>query len=135
MFLLEESQGRGSLVGCRLWGRTESDTTEVTQQQQQQQQQQTAACQASLSMGFPKQEYQKGLLFPPPGDHPNPGIKPTSPALAGGFSTTEPPGKPKDSRSEKKKKSDEMNFSYLFCDTQSSQSMIMWAYADIITPN
>ena len=25
-----ESQGRGSLVGCRLWGRTESDTTEVT---------------------------------------------------------------------------------------------------------
>ena len=30
--------GRRSLVGCRLWGRTESDTTEVTQQQQQQQQ-------------------------------------------------------------------------------------------------
>ena len=28
-----ESQGRGSLVGCRLWGRTESDTTEATQQQ------------------------------------------------------------------------------------------------------
>ena len=32
--------GTGSLVGCRLWGRTESDTTEATQQQQQQQQQQ-----------------------------------------------------------------------------------------------
>ena len=31
-----ESQGRGSLVGCRLWGRTESDTTEATQQRQQQ---------------------------------------------------------------------------------------------------
>ena len=31
-------QGRGSLVGCRLWGRTESDTTEATWQQQQQQQ-------------------------------------------------------------------------------------------------
>ena len=30
-----ESQGRGSLVGCPLWGRTESDTTEATQQQQQ----------------------------------------------------------------------------------------------------
>ena len=30
-----ESQGRGSLVGCRLWGRTESDATEATQQQQQ----------------------------------------------------------------------------------------------------
>ena len=33
-----ESQGRWSLVGCHLWGRTESDTTEATQQQQQQQQ-------------------------------------------------------------------------------------------------
>ena len=39
MFLPGESQGRGSLVGCRLRGRTESDTTEVTQQQPQQQQQ------------------------------------------------------------------------------------------------
>ena len=36
VFLPGESQGPGSLVGCRLWGRTESDTTEVTQQQQQQ---------------------------------------------------------------------------------------------------
>ena len=36
VFLPGESQGRGSLVGCRLWGRTESDTTEATQQQQQQ---------------------------------------------------------------------------------------------------
>ena len=35
-----ESQGRGSLVGCRLWGRTESDTPEATQQQQQRQQRQ-----------------------------------------------------------------------------------------------
>ena len=34
VFLLEESQGRGSLVGCHLWGRTESDMTEATQQQQ-----------------------------------------------------------------------------------------------------
>ena len=37
VFLPAESQGRGSLVGCRLWGRTEFDTTEVTWQQQQQQ--------------------------------------------------------------------------------------------------
>ena len=36
VFLPGESQGWGSLVGCRLWGRTESDTTEATQQQQQQ---------------------------------------------------------------------------------------------------
>ena len=39
VFLPGESQGRGSLVGCRLWGRTESDTTEATQQQQQQKRQ------------------------------------------------------------------------------------------------
>ena len=36
-FLPGESQGRGSLVGCRLWGHTESVTTEAMQQQQQQQ--------------------------------------------------------------------------------------------------
>ena len=34
VFLPGESRGRGSLVGCRLWGRTESDTTEAKQQQQ-----------------------------------------------------------------------------------------------------
>ena len=33
VFLAGESQGQGSLVGCRLWGHTELDTTEVTQQQ------------------------------------------------------------------------------------------------------
>ena len=37
VFLPGESQGRGSLAGCRLWGCTELDTTEATQQQQQQQ--------------------------------------------------------------------------------------------------
>ena len=36
VFLPGECQGRGSLVGCCLWGRTESDMTEATQQQQQQ---------------------------------------------------------------------------------------------------
>ena len=45
-------------------------------------------------MGFPKQDCQSGLLFPSPGDLPNPGLKPRSPALAGGFFTTEPPGMP-----------------------------------------
>ena len=39
VFLPGESQGQRSLVGCHLWGHTESDTTKVTQQQQQQQQQ------------------------------------------------------------------------------------------------
>ena len=37
VFLPGESQGRGSLVGCRLWGHTELDTTDAMQQQQQQQ--------------------------------------------------------------------------------------------------
>ena len=52
------------------------------------------ACQAPLSMRFSKQKYWSGLPFPPPGDLPNPVIKPVSPALAGGFFTTELPGKP-----------------------------------------
>ena len=38
----------------------------------------------------PRQEYWSGCSFPPPGDLPDPGIKPMSPALAGGFFTTEP---------------------------------------------
>ena len=55
---------------------------------------QTIAHQALLFMGFPGQEYWSGLPFPSLGDLPNPGIKPESPALTGGFFTTEPPGKP-----------------------------------------
>ena len=54
----------------------------------------TAAHQAPLSMGFPRQEYWNGLLCPSPGDLPNRGISPTFPPLAGGFFTTEPPGEP-----------------------------------------
>ena len=53
----------------------------------------TIAYQAPLSMGFSRQEYWSGLPFPSPGDLPDPGIKPASPALACGFFTTEPPGK------------------------------------------
>ena len=41
----------------------------------------TVAYQAPPSMGFPKQEYWSGLPFPSPGDLPNPGIEPRSPAL------------------------------------------------------
>ena len=39
----------------------------------------TVAHQASLSMEFSRQEYRSGLPFPPPGDLPDPGIKPVSP--------------------------------------------------------
>ena len=51
----------------------------------------TVACQASLSLGFSRQEYWSGLPFPTPGDLPHPGIEPKSPkssALVGGFFTT-----------------------------------------------
>ena len=57
----------------------------------------TVACQVPLSMGFSRQENWSGLPFPTQGDLPNPGTKPTSPAspaMAGGFFTTAPPGKP-----------------------------------------
>ena len=52
------------------------------------------ARQTSLSMEFPRQEYWSGLPFPSPGDLLDPGIESVSPALAGGFFTTEPLGKP-----------------------------------------
>ena len=54
----------------------------------------TVAHQAPLSMRLPRQDYWSGLPFPSPGHLPDPGIKPMSPALAGGLFTTEPPGKP-----------------------------------------
>ena len=56
---------------------------------------QTIAHQAPQSMDFSRHEYWSGLPFASAGQLPDPGIKPASPALAGGFFTTEPPGKPK----------------------------------------
>ena len=53
------------------------------------------AHQAFLSMGFSRQEYWSGLLYPPPGDLPSPGLELeslTSPALTGGFFTLAPHG-------------------------------------------
>ena len=57
----------------------------------------TIARQAPLSMGLFRQEYWSGLPFPSLGDLPDPGMELTSPvssALAGGFFTSGPPGKP-----------------------------------------
>ena len=53
---------------------------------------------ATLSMGFPPQKYWIELPLPSPGDLPNPGIESVSPLLAGGFFTTEPSGKVKESQ-------------------------------------
>ena len=71
----------------------------------------TIACQAPLSMGFSRQEYWSGLPSPPPEDLPNPGIKPVSPAMAGGFLPLAPRGKPK------------YSYSSRFADNNISQNM------------
>ena len=54
----------------------------------------TVANQAPPSMGFSRQEYWSGLPFPSPGDLPNPGIEPGSPALQADTLPSESPGKP-----------------------------------------
>ena len=54
----------------------------------------TVACQGPLSMGFSRQEYWSGLLFPSPEDLPDPGIEPRSPALQANSLPTELWGKP-----------------------------------------
>ena len=57
----------------------------------------TVTRQTPLSIEFSRQEFWSGLPFPTAGDLPNPGIEPESPAfpaLAGGFFTSAPPGKP-----------------------------------------
>ena len=54
----------------------------------------TVAFQAPLSMGFSRQESWSGLPFPSPGDLPDPGIEPRSPALQADALPSEPPGNP-----------------------------------------
>ena len=83
-FLPGESRGRGSLVGCPLWGRTELDTTEVTQQQQ-----------TIHSTEFSRPEYWSGQSFPSPRVLPNPGIEHRSPTLRGDSLPAKPQGEVK----------------------------------------
>ena len=54
----------------------------------------TVAHQALPSMGFSRQGYWSGLPFPSPGELPDPGLEPRSPALQAGALPSEPPGKP-----------------------------------------
>ena len=58
----------------------------------------TVTYQVPPSMGFSRQEYWSGLPFPSPGDLPDPGIEPGSPALQADALTSEPPGKPQRSK-------------------------------------
>ena len=74
----------------------------------------TVAQPSSSVMGFPRQEYWSGLLFPSLGDLPDPGIKPVYPALTGRFFTTEPPGQHTLVDSEKKKKGKDLGISLIF---------------------
>ena len=67
-------------------------------------------------MEFSRQEYWSGLAFPSPGDLPDSGIKPGSPALQGDSLTSEPPGKEVKGQKEEKKKPS------LFCPSVSSPS-------------
>ena len=65
-------------------------------------------------MGFSRQEYWSGLPFSSPGDLPDPGIKPRSPALQADALTSEPPGKPVESQ--KKKEKSRKNIYFCFID-------------------
>ena len=84
--------GQGGLAFCGSWGRKESDTTEWLNWTEllfsfwvmfnSCAPPWTVACQAPLSMGFPRQEYWSGLPFPSPGGLPHPGIEPTCPGTS-----------------------------------------------------
>ena len=54
----------------------------------------TVACQAPLSMGISRQEYWSGMPFPSPGDLPDAGIEPGSPALQANSLPSEHQGNP-----------------------------------------
>ena len=85
--VLNMGEKMGLLFKCHLWlSRVQLSVTP-----------RTVAHQAPLPMEFSRQEYWNRLPFSSPGDLPDPGIEPVSlasPALAGGFLTTVPPGKP-----------------------------------------
>ena len=84
-----DTEGQESSACCSPYGCKELDVTERLNWSLV-----TIGHQAPLCTGFPRPEFCIRLLFTSPGDLPNPGIKPASPALAGGFCTTEPSGKP-----------------------------------------
>ena len=107
LFLLNEVPWQTVRAHCMsyvlsCWVEAKAVWAEVTQQQQMKMlscvrlfvSPWTVAHQAPLSMGLYRQEHWSGLPLPSPGDLPDLGIEPRSPALADGFFTAEPPGKP-----------------------------------------
>ena len=99
VFLPRESQGRQSLVGCRLWGCTESDMTwsdlaaAAARWSQLVSSGNTYVDLLVMETEFYEMDEDK-FPFPFPGDLPNPGIKPRSPALQANSLLAEPHGKP-----------------------------------------
>ena len=97
------------------------------------------AHQAPWFMGFSRQEYWSGLLFPSPGDPPNPGIEPGSPALRTDALLSEPPGKPPSSgrgnfQSEKhSKKAGEANVPFCSPDSRSVQAADWMIHSERLT--
>ena len=87
-----QSKTRGARVRLGSRGATDVHYTCVLSQVRPFATPRTVARQAPLSLEFSRSEHRIGLPFPSPGDLPDPGIEPTSPALSGGFSATEPPG-------------------------------------------
>ena len=84
----------------------------------------TVAHQAPLSMRFSRQEYWSGLSFSPPGDLPHSRIKPKPPALAGGFFTTELPGK---SQRKVEQSKNDWYVHPTICKTNNQQGPTVWA--------
>ena len=84
----------------------------------------TVACQAPLSMGFSRQEYWSGLPFPPPGDLPNPGVKPMSPALQANSLPYESPGKPPLNFKRQKNITNVLMTRYQFANAKSTNPLI-----------
>ena len=82
--VMDREAWRAAIHGVR----KESDTTERLNWTDW-----TVAYQAPPSMGFSRQEYWSGLPFPSPGELPNPGIEPRSPAWYADALPSEPPGK------------------------------------------
>ena len=97
----EDGEGQRSLVCCSQRCRKVSDTTELLNNKVKSfscvrlfEIPWTVAYQAPPSMGFSRQECWSGLPFPSPGDLPDPGIEPGSPALWADALPSEPLGKP-----------------------------------------
>ena len=76
------------------------------------------AYQVPPSMGFSRQEYWNGLPFPSPGDLPDPGIEPRSPTFQAEALTSEPPGKPTSSHSDRREMVPHCDFDLNFSDNE-----------------